>query len=194
MDTLQPGVNASPEEIVSEIFDLYQQFGKADYIGESVSQLEHMSQAAQQAMDEGYDDEVVLAAFFHDIGQICAQHAESMGGYGNKEHEELGYTYLLQKGFSLRMAELVRSHVDAKRYLCYKYPGYYDELTEASKKTLGYQGGPMSAEEATAFETHPDFALYIKLREWDDRAKVAEIHTDNFSVLKEKAITFLGKI
>ena len=44
---------------VEQVFALYQQFGTDDYIGEPVSQLEHMSQAAQLAMAEGHDDEVV---------------------------------------------------------------------------------------------------------------------------------------
>ena len=33
---------------VEQVFALYQQFGTDDYIGEPVSQLEHMSQAAHQ--------------------------------------------------------------------------------------------------------------------------------------------------
>ena len=39
------------EQVVSEIFALYQRHGDEDYIGEPVSQLEHMSQAAQLALD-----------------------------------------------------------------------------------------------------------------------------------------------
>lgn len=35
------------DSIVTEILDLYRKFGNNDYIGEPVSQLEHMSQAAQ---------------------------------------------------------------------------------------------------------------------------------------------------
>ena len=70
------------QQVVEDIFGLYQQYGTDDYIGEPVSQIEHMSQAAELAMAEGCDDEVVLAAFFHDIGHLCAEGAENMGGYG----------------------------------------------------------------------------------------------------------------
>mgnify|MGYP003449482420 CR=1 FL=1 len=59
------------EESVNEIFGLYQKYGDEDYIGEPVSQVEHMCQAAQLAEAEGYPEEVVLAAFFHDIGHLC---------------------------------------------------------------------------------------------------------------------------
>ena len=57
--------------IAEEIFGLYDRYGGEDYIGEPVSQVEHMSQAAALAQNEGHDDEVVLAAFFHDIGHLC---------------------------------------------------------------------------------------------------------------------------
>jgi predicted HD phosphohydrolase len=53
--------------IVDEVFALYEQYGNADYIGEPVSQIEHMCEAAQLAEAEGYDHEVILAAFFHDM-------------------------------------------------------------------------------------------------------------------------------
>ncbi|MFN8688471.1 MAG: phosphohydrolase, partial [Cyclobacteriaceae bacterium] len=76
------------EKTVDEIFGLYLQFGHADYIGEPVSQLEHMSQSAQLAIDEGYDDETILAAFFHDIGHLL-QSGEKMDQYGNLRHEQL---------------------------------------------------------------------------------------------------------
>ena len=49
--------------VVDEIFSLYENYGAADYIGEPVSQIEHMCQAAQLAEAEGYDDEVILASF-----------------------------------------------------------------------------------------------------------------------------------
>jgi len=64
-------MESSINETLQEVFSLYEKFGDADYIGEPVSQIEHMSQAAQLAMKEGLDDEVILAAFFHDIGHIC---------------------------------------------------------------------------------------------------------------------------
>ena len=59
------------EQTVDEIFELYQKYGDEDYIGEPVSQLEHMCQCAQLAEQEGYDEDVILAAFFHDIGHLC---------------------------------------------------------------------------------------------------------------------------
>ena len=182
-----------PEAVVEEVFDLYKQHGDDDYIGEPVSQLEHMSQSADLAKQEGYDDEVVLASFFHDIGHLCAAGAEteSMNGFGNMNHEELGATYLLNKGFSPRVAKLVKSHVVAKRYLTFKYPEYYEKLSAASRATLQFQGGRMTAEEAAAFENDPDKDLIIRFRYWDDEAKLTNLPVDNIDQLKLMAINHL---
>lgn len=183
------------EGIVDKVFSLYEQYGDEDYIGEPVSQLEHMSQAAALAEAEGHDDEGVLAAFFHDIGHLCAPHGEveSMDGMGNVDHEKLGADFLRELGFSERLASLVESHVVAKRYLTFKYPEYYNKLSSASKTTLEFQGGVMSAEEAQAFEANPDAELIIKLRYWDDKAKEMDIPVDNVEHIKALAIKHLNR-
>jgi 2-amino-1-hydroxyethylphosphonate dioxygenase (glycine-forming) len=163
-------------EITDEIMSLYEAHGGAEYAGEKVSQLEHMAQAAQLAEAQGYDEEVVLAAFLHDIGHIseAAKGDNEMDGFGIKDHEELGAEFLRGKGFSKKITRLVESHVEAKRYLTYKDPAYYANLSDASKRTLEYQGGPMSAEEAAAFEQYPLFALIIRMRNWDEQAKIED--------------------
>jgi phosphonate degradation associated HDIG domain protein len=163
----------SPAQIAKEVFDLYRKHGQADYIGEPVSQVEHMVQSAQLAEKAGYNEEVVLAAFFHDIGHICQMdgQVEKMGLFGAKSHEEIGSKYLRSKGFSENICALVENHVAAKRYLTFANPEYYKQLSDASKKTLEYQGGKMSAEEAEAFKRDPLFAQSIQLRYWDEQAK-----------------------
>jgi len=164
----------NPQQITDEIMSYYEQHGGEEYAGEKVTQLEHMVQAAQLAEEQGYDEDVILAAFLHDIGHICeAGHGDNeMDGFGIKDHEEIGADYLKEKGFSKKIVRLVQSHVEAKRYLTFKYPGYYDQLSDASKKTLEYQGGKMYEEEAAAFEQYPLFDLIIKMRRWDEEAKI----------------------
>ena len=185
----------NPEPIVDEVFALYEKHGDEDYIGEPVSQLEHMSQAAALAEEEGFEDEVVLAAFFHDIGHLCATNEEavSMDGFGAMDHEKLGADYLRNKGFSERIATMVQSHVVAKRYLTYKYPEYYNQLSDASKATLEFQGGRMSAKEAIDFEQNPDAELFVRLRYWDDKAKETNKPAPDISHLKLLAISHLYK-
>ncbi len=181
--------------IVNKVFALYEKHGGEDYIGEPVSQLEHMSQSAELARQEGYDDEVVLAAFFHDLGHLCAADGEagSMDGFGNIDHEKLGADYLLSEGFSARIANLVESHVVAKRYLTYKYPEYYDRLSTASRATLAFQGGVMTPQEAEIFEKHPDADLIIRFRYWDDQAKETNVVVNNIEYLKGLTLAHLTR-
>ena len=182
----------SPEQAIADVFGLYEQHGAADYIGEPVSQIEHMSQAAQRAMAEGFDDEVVLAAFFHDIGHLCGQGADNMGGYGVVSHERLGADYLRRAGFSERMAKLVENHVQAQRYLTFSQPDYYARLSEASRRTLAYQGGVMSADEAHSFEQDPLCAVSLRMRHWDEQAKEMHVPVLDLEVLKAKARAVLA--
>jgi len=184
---------AQAEKITDEIMELYNGYGGNEYAGEKVTQLEHMVQAAELAEEQGFDEEVILAAFLHDIGHIseaakdaaggvddsaagtnASAEADSrrMGAFGIKDHEELGAEFLREKGFSKKVYRLVESHVEAKRYLTAKDPAYYAELSDASKKTLEYQGGPMTDEEADAFEQYPLFTLIIQMRKWDEQAKI----------------------
>ena len=181
-------MKTSINEIIEEIFALYERFGNADYIGEPVSQLEHMSQAAQLAMKEGFDDQVVLAAFFHDIGHICVMQNESnsMDGYGVKSHEKIGSDFLRERGFPERVTKLVENHVQAKRYLTYKYPEYYQSLSQASKRTLEFQGGIMAAQGAEAFEGDVLFDVSIRMRKWDELAKEIDVALIDLAKIKSK--------
>ena len=182
-------------EVAAEIISMYRDHGGEEYAGEKVSQLEHMVQAAQLASQQGYDEEVILAAFLHDIGHICvsAEGDQAMGEYGVKDHEEIGANFLKRKGFSKRVVRLVESHVEAQRYLTYKDPGYYDQLSAASKKTLEYQGGRMVKDEAEAFEQYPLFDLIIKMRRWDEEAKIENMPVPDLEYYRSLMISHLQK-
>src|SRR5207253_2813733 len=68
-----------------------------------------------------------------------------------------------------------RLHVLAKRYLCAVEPGYYDGLSDASKLSLSLQGGPSSSEEVEQFESNPYYLDAVRLRRWDDEAKIPDL-------------------
>jgi 2-amino-1-hydroxyethylphosphonate dioxygenase (glycine-forming) len=191
---------ASPKIIAYEIFSLFEKYGADEYAGEKVSQLEHMYQAAELAASEGYDDEVILAAFLHDIGHLLPidNKDDSMVGddglhYGMMEHEKVGAGWLRSLGLGDRMCKLIASHVNAKRYLTFKDPGYYGQLSEASKRTLEFQGGRMSEVEAVAFEQDPLFELYIRMRRWDEAAKIEGMPVAGLDELKTKLNNYLEK-
>jgi len=163
------------EETIDAVFSLWEAHGQDDYIGEPVSQLEHASQAAARAEAAGHDEEVILAAFLHDFGHLCCPEAESMDGYGTVDHEKVGADHLRGLGFPERMCRLIESHVQAKRYLTFKHPAYLGRLSEASLRTLAFQGGPMTPEEAAAFEADDLFPLFLLMRTWDEQAKEEQV-------------------
>lgn len=177
---------------VDDIFALYEKHGAEEYYGEAVTQLEHMCQSAELARTGGYDDEVILAAFFHDIGYLIhSQNRDTMGNYGRTNHEKEAGAFLRRMGFSERVAQLAEQHVNAKRYLTYADPAYYSRLSEASKKTLEYQGGPMKEAEAKAFREDPLFDLNITMRKWDEEAKLTDQPLPDLNIYKQIAIRHL---
>ncbi|MBO0929579.1 HD domain-containing protein [Fibrella aquatilis] len=163
----------SPEAIAAQIRDLFLHGGGADYVGEPVTQQEHALQCAQLAEQAGADLPTVVAAFLHDIGHLLPGQTATdyMAVYGRMDHETLGAVWLEQRGFTESVTQLIRQHVNAKRYLTFKYPAYLANLSDASRQTLTYQGGPMTAGEARTFEANSYFQQIIQVRRWDEAAK-----------------------
>jgi phosphonate degradation associated HDIG domain protein len=169
-----PAIPLSPaESITNEIIQLFEQYGAEDYDGEPVSQTSHMIQCAMLAMDNWSDMTLILGALLHDIGHLLKHKSPTqlMDGYGVLNHESIGAAYLRSKGFPERICAVVEQHVAAKRYLVATDAAYQSKLSPASVQTLQWQGGPMSPEEAWAFEKHPFFTDIIKVRRWDEEAK-----------------------
>lgn len=186
---------ATGEEVTKEVFDLFREYGSRDYIGEPVSQQEHMTQCAMLAEKEGYPIEVILGVFLHDIGHLVGMKNDlpCMGEVGTQNHEKVGETFLKDLGFPQTVTGFVRGHVEAKRYLVFKYPNYYDKLSPSSRETLGYQGGPMTAEEAEEFEKLEHFEALLKMRNWDDRGKIYNAPVDPLEKYENMCKVFLIK-
>jgi gamma-butyrobetaine dioxygenase len=150
--------------------------GARDYLGEPVSVLGHLLQAAALAQAAGAPPALVAAALLHDAGHLLEADgtaglsgAQLMAGRDN-DHGERGAAWLAQ-WLGPEVTEPVRLHVAAKRYLCGTDPSYYGLLSEASRYTLSVQGGPMDEAEARAFEALPHHRGAVAVRRWDDQAK-----------------------
>jgi 2-amino-1-hydroxyethylphosphonate dioxygenase (glycine-forming) len=142
------------------------------YIGEPVSQLEHALQCAFLARRAGANGAEVLAGLLHDIGHLVGgDDAPQMAGLGVLEHESIGARFLSELGVAPLVCSLVSGHVAAKRYLARRKTGYRGALSEASRGTLAFQGGPMTEAEACAFEADPACSAKLRLRVWDEAAK-----------------------
>ena len=166
--------------IVAFIADIFARRGADSYLGEAVTMSAHMLQAAQLAERAGADDEVVAAALLHDIGHYTSEFPPDAQNQGIDNRHDSAGAAVLAPFFPERVADCVRHHVAAKRYLCATKADYFDRLSEASVLTLKLQGGPMSAEEAEAFARQPNLKDILRVRVWDDEAKVAGRETPPF--------------
>lgn len=168
----------SIKSTVEEIVELYLCYGKQSY-EEKCSQIQHAEQSGNLALEWGWDEELALAAYLHDIGHFVAQHQShpDFTAFGCPQHDEIGAEYLKQKGFSQRIQMLVAEHVNVKRYLAATEPGYLSQLSNASQQTLKIQGGPMTKEQVMKYQTNPYLDDIIKLRRLDDSGKQPEMES-----------------
>ncbi|MFN5882701.1 MAG: phosphonate degradation HD-domain oxygenase [Burkholderiales bacterium] len=155
--------------------------------GESVNQIEHALQCGVLAESAGAPDTLVTAAVLHDIGHMLHRDAAEAVQLGaDDRHEILGAKYLM-RWFGPAVAVPVQLHVEAKRYLCARVPGYWDTLSTLSKRTLEIQGGPFSDAQADEFLSRPHAEAAISLRQWDDLAKQPELETPSIEYFLSKA-------
>ncbi|MCA9076166.1 MAG: HD domain-containing protein [Planctomycetaceae bacterium] len=164
----------STDQIIDEVLRLFRERGDSEYGGEAVTQAEHALQAADLALEDGAESTLVVAALLHDVGHLLHRLPDDAPDYGvDDEHEELGGRWL-EKRFSPAVIEPVRLHVAAKRYMCARDPAYFELLSEPSRLSLKLQGGPMNANEVNEFEKNPYHEDAVRLRRWDDEAKIVD--------------------
>jgi len=151
------------------------------YGGEPVTELAHSLQCAELARDAGADDELQLACLLHDVGRFAVdprlifdQKDRATGANPDaKGHHDVGAD-LIAPYVPERVAWLVRMHADAKRYLCAVESRYWDTLTPGSRYTLTLQGGVMTPAAVAGLTRHPWLPDAVRLRRWDDLAKVPD--------------------
>ena len=164
---------------IEDIERLYATQGGLAY-GEGVTQTEHALQCAGLAQAQGAPPSLVVAALLHDIGHLFEDEAEVVGASHDGRHEIAGAQAL--KGlFDETVRGPIALHVAAKRYLCFKEPGYLEALSPASQASLVLQGGPFDRAEAEAFERLPHWRDAVALRRFDDLGKSEDASGRSFS-------------
>jgi [1-hydroxy-2-(trimethylamino)ethyl]phosphonate dioxygenase len=161
----------------NDIHNLFQRRGNSEYGGEAVTQLEHALQAADLAEREQAAPDLIVAALLHDIGHLLHALPADTPAQGVDDHHENSAGYFLKQFFPESVVAPVRMHVAAKRYLCATDPDYMETLSPPSQLSLRLQGGPMSDDEVHEFETQPFAQEAVRLRRWDDAAKIAGLPT-----------------
>lgn len=161
--------------IIDQIFDLFERSGAERY-GENATQLQHALQVAELARRNGCTSSLIAASLLHDIGQLIGDSGNAAGRFGIDARHEVSGAQFLAGHFPSSVSEPVRLHVAAKRYLCAIDPGYSDSLSDASRLSLKYQGGPMTRGEIRSFEAEPRQSEAVMLRRFDDCGKLPDWH------------------
>lgn len=173
----------TPSLIVDEILLRFRERGHRLY-GEDVTELQHALQSATFAQRAGEPDTLVAACLLHDYGHLLHDLGEDIADHGvDARHEDIGADFL-SRHFPEDIVEPARLHVEAKRYLCRVEPAYLAGLSEASRLSLELQGGPMTDDEARAFERHPHHAAALRLRRYDDLGKEPDMRTDDVEAFR----------
>ena len=103
---------------------------------EAVDELDHALQSAARAIDDGADDELVLAAALHDLA-----HSPMFDARGSPRPRRGGPGLADRRGSASGSDGLPGAHVAAKRYLVATEPGYGEGPHETSETSLHAQGG-----------------------------------------------------
>jgi [1-hydroxy-2-(trimethylamino)ethyl]phosphonate dioxygenase len=172
---------------VDGLFRLLEEKGGAAYGGERVTQLAHALQSAQLAVEAGDPPSLVIAALMHDIGHLVGKGDEGLAEKGIDARHEASGAVALEQVFGKAVAEPVRLHVDAKRYLCFAEAGYWESLSQGSKTSLRVQGGPFDVAEAESFIKSPHATEAVKLRRYDDLAKTLGKPTPDLATFRALA-------
>ena len=167
--------------MIDQIIGLYETKGGREYEGEGVSQLEHALQSAHRAEQDGAAPELVCAALLHDIGHLINDRGETPTLRGEDDLHQYMALPFLRPAFPEAVLGAIRLHVDAKRYLCAIRPGYREALSEDSKRSLELQGGVFAPAQAERFIRQPFAADAVKVRLWDDAAKVPGASTPDLA-------------
>ncbi|MDA1014384.1 MAG: HD domain-containing protein [Planctomycetota bacterium] len=167
----QDTAGTAGEALIDVLFDFISQRGQSNY-DESVTQIQHALQCAQLAQTRGFGDEAVTSALLHDIGHLLVDEHDAHQNFLDQDmnHEDVGAN-LLDKWFPEKITDPIRLHVAAKRYLCSTDPAYYEQLSEASKRSFKLQGGSLTPQEQEDFERNPHLPLAVELRRLDDLGK-----------------------
>jgi phosphonate degradation associated HDIG domain protein len=159
------------QQFVDHLLTWYETVGASHY-DEQVTQLAHALQTADHARQDGASDLEIGAALLHDVGHFLVREHREQGDFPHLDlqHEIVGAEWLMQY-FPTDLAQLVRLHVPAKRWLCTRDPDYWNGLSDASKHSLDVQGGRMRSDEVAAFEAQAGWQAAVALRRYDDLGK-----------------------
>ena len=93
---------------LNDIEALFQQRGHEQYSGEPVTQLQHALQSAHLGEQEEASDELVTAAFLHDLGHLLHDLGETPSMQGDDDVHQYRVVPFLRGLFSEAVIDYIR--------------------------------------------------------------------------------------
>ncbi|MEB3217912.1 MAG: HD domain-containing protein [Nostocales cyanobacterium 94392] len=179
---------------IENIINLFHEKGSQMYGAEAVTQLEHALQCATLAEEACESNEMITACLLHDLGHLIHDLGDDASVRGIDDLHEYRALPILQELFQPAVTEPIRLHVAAKRYLCAVSFDYWKKLSNASKHSLELQGGVFSLEAASGFISQPYANYAVRLRIYDDQAKILNKSTSSLSHFTQYLNASLKKV
>jgi predicted HD phosphohydrolase len=184
----------------NHIVDSYRQAASIRYGQSAVTELEHSLQCAELADQAGADEELVIACMLHDVARSAVPQEQVSDTLQSadvapdaKNHGEAA-AELMKDMLPERSLFCIRYHAEAKQYLCQVNPAYRDRLADASIQTLAVQSDSTSREKLDTLANHRFWKDALRVRTWDDGAKVRDRETRPLDYWINRLDEFLAEI
>jgi predicted HD phosphohydrolase len=183
-----------------QITDSFDEASRIRYGESAVTELEHALQCAEHADQAGADEELVFAAMMHDVGRYAVPQelvsdtlqdveiADNALGHGERGAQ------LMENMLPERSLFCIRYHAESKMYLCQTNPNYRAKLSGASVKTLAIQSTNYDQVRLDELYGHQWWPDAIRVRTWDDAAKVKGRITRPLDYWVDRLERFLDEI
>ena len=174
--------------IVDDIMSLFARRGAVAYHGEAVSQTEHALQAAELRLSKReHPTTLIVAALLHDVGHLLDGQDEDLAARGlDGRHEEAGCAWLAEHFGPEQSLSLFGCTSPPSVISVPSTPAILRAFSLPHAAALSLQGGPMTTEEIADFESNPSTQDAVRLRHWDDTAKVPGLNVPGLDHYRER--------
>jgi predicted HD phosphohydrolase len=163
-------IPANTNLIAARILRLFRTQGRQQLAG-GLSLETHALRCASLAGDAGEPDALIAACLLQNYGRLIlgGTHSPRPAAW-QPEADRVGPDRLAS-WFNPEVVEPIRLKEDARRYLCWREPGYLRSLPVPVLEALPASGGIMTDGEAFEFEVNPHSSAAVRLQRYADLAQ-----------------------
>ena len=158
--------------MLRNIFGIYEKFGGVLHHSKPLTYLQHANQTALIAEKESDDSNIILGAFFHEIGDLLKLKKQLEPG--NTPETRLpttsGSDFLRLYHLPYPICDLVEGYPNLERFTASINNTYYAKLSTEMKERINNNGGLMTQEEMIRFINNPLKERFYSLNNWSNLA------------------------